>query len=66
MNKLEIDEYFSIFNSNALKLSTDLNMSYNKLRRRLKKDDLQIFVELDEEWKPLKLMLEHLEEIVRN
>ncbi len=65
MNKLKIEEYFTIFNSNPLKLSSDLNMDYQKLRRRLKKPDLKIYVELDEEWKPLKLKLTHSEEIVR-
>jgi len=65
MNKLKIEEYFTIFNSNPRKLSDDLNMSYQLLRRRLKKQDIEIYVELDEQWKPLKLKLNHSEEIVR-
>ena len=65
MNKMDIKDYFEVFNSNAKKLSSDMQIDYQKLRRRIKKPDIAIQVDLDEQFRPCKLYLEYREEIER-
>jgi len=65
MNKMDIKDYFEVFNSNAKKLSSDMQIDYQKLRRRIKKPDIAIQVDLDEQFRPCKLYFEFREEIER-
>jgi hypothetical protein len=65
MNKIDIKDYFEVFNSNAKKLSSDMQIDYQKLRRRIKKPDIAIQVDLDEQFRPCKLYFEYREEIER-
>jgi hypothetical protein len=65
MNKMDIKDYFEVFNSNAKKLSSDMQIDYQKLRRRIKKPDIAIQVDLDEQFRPCKLYFEYREEIER-
>jgi hypothetical protein len=65
MNKMDIKDYFEVFNSNPKKLSSDMQIDYQKLRRRIKKPDIAIQVDLDEQLRPCKLYFEYREEIER-
>ena len=65
MNKMDIKDYFEVFNSNAKKLSSDMQIDYQKLRRRIKKPDIAIQVDLDEQFRPCKLYFEYREDIER-
>jgi len=65
MNKMDIKDYFEVFNSNAKKLSSDMQIDYQKLRRRIKKPDIAIQVDLDEQLRPCKLYFSYREEIER-
>lgn len=65
MNKMDIKDYFEVFNSNAKKLSSDMQIDYQKLRRRIKNPNTSIQVDLDEQLRPCKLYFEQREEIER-
>ena len=61
----EINKYFDVFNSNIKKLSDDLNINYQKLRRRTLKTNVAMVVQLDANLKPHKLLINTQEEIER-
>ena len=65
MKKMDIKDYFEVFNSNAKKLSSDMQIDYQKLRRKIKKPNTAIQVDLDEQLRPCKLYFEQREEIER-
>jgi hypothetical protein len=62
---MDIHEYFEVFNSNSRRLSEQIGLDYQVLRRRIRHPDSKISVILDEQLKPFRLRIEYFEVIER-
>ena len=62
---MHIHEYFEVFNSNSRRLSEQIGLDYQVLRRRIRHPDSKISVILDEQLKPFRLRIEYYEVIER-
>jgi hypothetical protein len=61
---MDIHEYFEVFNSNSRRLSEQIGLDYQVLRRRIRHPDSKISI-LDEQLKPFRLRIEYYEVIER-